>query len=181
MEGPISNPNEPLLATYGYPEEWAAFSEGHQEFLKRSQNIWDAIEMAFGRIHEHQDLLGKVTYFQGRLVVEDFMEILLLCGNGYGIGAQKILRGMYERAVTSRYLVDHPDEVQNFLDFHKVTSHKILRAIEQSVPHTIFTPKHAAQIKIEYEAVKEHFMVTDCKECNAPRSSDGCRRERRPP
>jgi hypothetical protein len=181
VEGPISNPNEPLLATYGYPEEWAAFSEGHQEFLKRSQNIWDAIEMAFGRIHEHQDLLGKVTYFQGRLVVEDFMEILLLCGNGYGIGAQKILRGMYERAVTSRYLVDHPDEVQNFLDFHKVTSHKILRAIEQSVPHTIFTPKHAAQIKIEYEAVKEHFMVTDCKECNAPRSSDGCRRERRPP
>jgi hypothetical protein len=166
MNPPVTNAkDDPIFATYGYPEEWSDFSLRHQEFLKRSENIWKAIDTAFRRSHEHLELLGKVTYFQGRLVVEEFMEILLLCGNGYGIAAQKILRGMYERAVTSRYLTTHPEEVQNFLDYHKVTSHKVLSAIEQSVPQDLFTPQHAAQIRAEYDAVKGHFLISDCKTC----------------
>jgi hemerythrin len=47
MKGPISNPNEPLMASYGYPEEWATFSKSHQEFLKRFKNIETAITVAF--------------------------------------------------------------------------------------------------------------------------------------
>lgn len=170
MKPPVSGMKDnPLSAEFGYPEEWTAFSARHQGFLMRIENIWKAVDTAFGPIHENLELLGKVTYFQGRLVVEEFMEILLLCGNGYGIGAQKLLRGMYERAVTSRYLMNHPEEVQNFLDFHKVTAHKVLIAVEQSVTQDIFSPKHAAQIEEEYEAVKEQFMVSDCKTCKTLR------------
>jgi hypothetical protein len=40
------------------------------------------------------------------------VEILLLSANGYGIGAQKLVRGMYERAVTARYL-SPPDTCTN--------------------------------------------------------------------
>jgi hypothetical protein len=36
-QGPISNADEPLQASYGYPQEWAAFSQTHQEFLKSSR------------------------------------------------------------------------------------------------------------------------------------------------
>jgi Family of unknown function (DUF5677) len=117
MQGPISNPDEPLSASYGYPEEWAAFSQNHQEFLKRFKKIETAIGVAFQRIHHTTQPLEKMIYFQGRLIVEDFMEILLLCGNGYGIGAQKLVRGMYERAVSARYLMNHPDEVEVFWIF----------------------------------------------------------------
>jgi Family of unknown function (DUF5677) len=164
-QSPISNADEPLQASYGYPEEWAAFSQSHQEFLKRFKNIENAIRVAFQRIHQTTQPLEKTIYFQGRLIVEDFMEVLLLCGNGYGIGAQKLVRGMYERAVTARYLMDHPDEVENFLDFHRVADYKFLIAIEQSMGTDVFSPAQAAKIRKDYESVKGQFTVSDCKTC----------------
>jgi uncharacterized protein DUF5677 len=169
MQGPISNLNEPLSASYGYPEEWAAFSKRHQEFLKRFKNIETAIAVAFQRIHQTTEPLEKTIYFQGRLIVEDFMEILLLCGNGYGIGAQKLVRGMYERAVSARYLMDHPNEVDNFLDFHRVADQKFLTAIEQSMGRDVFSPEQAAKIRSDYESVKSQFMISDCKTCGTSR------------
>ncbi len=57
------------------------------------------------------------------------MEILLLCGNGYGVGAMKILRGMYERLVTGRYLDAHPEETDTFFDFYHVSQYKLAQAI----------------------------------------------------
>lgn len=169
MQGPISNPDEPLSASYGYPEEWAAFSKAHQEFLKRFKNIEKAIEIAFLRIHQTTAPVEKTIYFQGRLIVEDFMEILLLCGNGYGIGAQKLVRGMYERAVTARYLTDHVEEVDNFLDFHRVSDHKFLIAAEQSAGRALFSLEQTNKIKKDYESVKGQFMVPDCRVCGTTR------------
>jgi Family of unknown function (DUF5677) len=169
MQGPISNADEPLSARYGYPEEWAAFSQNHQEFLKRFTNIEKAIEVAFFRIHHTTQPIEKMIYFQGRLIVEEFMEILLLCGNGYGIGAHKLVRGMYERAVSARYLMEHPDEVDNFVDFHRVSDHKFLMAAEQSTGRTIFKPEHAKKIEEDYESVKGQFMIPDCKVCGTTR------------
>ena len=62
----------------------------------------------------------------GRHVPEDFSEILLLCGNGYGIGALKLLRGMYERVVTMAYLLKHPEKAQDFVDRHLIEKQKCL-------------------------------------------------------
>jgi hypothetical protein len=169
MQSPISNPDEPLSASYGYPEEWAAFSKSHQEFLRRFKNIEQAITIAFVRIHQTKGPLEKMVYFQGRLTVEDFMEILLLCGNGYGIGAHKLVRGMYERAVSARYLMDHPEEVENFLDFHRVSDYKFLMAAEQSTGRRLFSPEQAKKIKEDYESVKGQFVVPDCKVCGTTR------------
>jgi len=169
LRAPSSNADEPLQASYGYPEEWAAFSQHHQEFLKRFKNIERAIVAAFNRIHQTTQPLQKTIYFQGLLIVEDFMEILLLCGNGYGIGAQKLVRGMYERAVSARYLVDHPEEVDNFLDFHRVADYKFLTAIEQSIGLGVFSAEQAAKIRRDYESVKSQFMVSDCNDCGTVR------------
>ncbi len=169
--GPISSADEPLQASYGYPDEWAAFSQSHQEFLKRFKNIEKAVSVAFQRIHQTTQPLEKTIYFQGRLIVEDFMEILLLCGNGYGIGAQKLVRGMYERAVSARYLMNHPDEIDNFLDFHRVTDYKFLVAIEQSMGADVFSAEQATKIRRDYESVKEQFSVSDCKTCRTTRTN----------
>ena len=168
-QSPISNADEPLRASYGYPEEWAAFSKSHQEFLRRFKNIEKAITVAFVRIQQTTNPLEKMIYFQGRLIVEDFMEILLLCGNGYGIGAQKLVRGMYERAVTARYLMYHPEEVDNFLDFHRVTDHKFLIAVEQSMGKDVFSAQQADQIRKDFADVKAQFEVPDCKVCGTTR------------
>lgn len=169
MQSPISNPDEPISGRYGFPEEWVAFSETHQEFLKRFKNIEHGIAVAFQRIHQTKTPLEKVIYFQGRLTVEDFSEILLLCGNGYGIGAHKLVRGMYERAVTARYLMDHPDETDSFLAFHRVSDYKFLMAAEQSTGRSLFSPEQVKKIKEDYESVKAQFVIPDCKVCGTTR------------
>ncbi len=168
MKPPISG-DQPLSAQYGYPEEWAAFSERHQEFLKRFKNIEQIIQTAFTRIQSTKGPLEKIIYLHGRLIVEDFMEILLLCGNGYGIAAQKVLRGMYERAVTTHYLKDNPNEAQLFLEFHRVSDYKYLIAVEESMGKDVFSPEQAEKIRQEYESVKEKFRVSACKHCPATR------------
>lgn len=166
----ISRPkDEPLSATYGCPEEWAPFSERHQEFLKRFGSIENAIHTAFDKGHESASGLAKVIYFQGRLVVEEFMEVLLLCGNGYGVGAQKIIRGMFERAVTARYLFGHPAEVHNFLDFNHVAQHKMLVVMQRSTGQAILSPEHDAEVKKQYERVKPQFMIPACETCGTTR------------
>lgn len=169
MQSPTSSADGPVSAQYGFPEEWAAFSETHQEFLKRFKNIEHGIAVAFQRIHQTKTPLEKVIYFQGRLIVEDFSEILLLCGNGYGIGAHKLVRGMYERAVTARYLMDHPDEIDNFLEYHRVSDHRFLMTAEESTGRSLFSPEQVKKIKEDYESVKDQFVIPKCKTCGTTR------------
>lgn len=157
----------PIL--YGYPEEWKSFAMRHQQFTRRFVNIDKALHTAFQRIHQTTGPTERTIYFLGRLGVEEFAEVLLLCGNGYGIGAQKLIRRMYERAVTARYLFTHPEETDNYLAFHRVTDYKLMGAIQSSMSPDVFSPEMAQKVKAEYEAVKERFMVTDCKTCETKR------------
>jgi hypothetical protein len=154
---------------FGYKEEWRAFGARHPEFLARFANIAKAIDVTFQRSFYSTELLDRTLYFLGRLVAEEFMEILLLCANGYGIGAQKLVRGMYERAVTARYLRDHPDEVANFRAFHKVADHKFLKAVQSSIGPDVFSRAQTDKIEREFEKVKERFMVPDCETCRTSR------------
>lgn len=56
----------------------------------------------------------------GWICAHDFQEILVLCGNGLGIGGLKLLRGLYEKAVVMQYLSAYPDEVQEFFDYNAI-------------------------------------------------------------
>lgn len=42
-------------------------------------------------------------------VADDFFDIQLLAVQGYGMGAVKLLRPLYERVVTALYLIKYPD------------------------------------------------------------------------
>ena len=106
---------ETTHALFGDPAEWKDFESRNPEFVRRIGNLFNTIELAFKSLLV-RERLDKILFHLDRLCAEDFSEILLLCGNGYGIGAEKVLRGMYERAVTATYLSQHPEEAANFLD-----------------------------------------------------------------
>src|SRR5260370_9495160 len=169
MESKSPNLGNSVSVLYGFPEEWRAFANRHLEFTARFENLAKAIDITFQRIHQTTGLTERTIYFLGRLAVEEFMEILLLCANGYGIGAQKLIRGMYERAVTARYLFKHPEETDNYLAFHRVTDHKLMVAIQSTMSPDIFSQEQVEKIKRKFEAVKDRFMVTDCKTCKTTR------------
>ena len=43
--------------------------------------------------------IDKFVYVYGNLIAEDFMELFLMAVNGYGYGAMKLLRSMYEHTI----------------------------------------------------------------------------------
>ena len=99
------------------------------------------------------------------------MEILLLCGNGYGVAALKVLRGMYERVVTSRYLHLHPEETESFLEFHWIQDHKLMQAIKETFGEDALEKQTVAEVEARFQGVKEQerFLVTDCRKCGTKR------------
>ena len=169
MNTPSEKQAQSIPIIFGYEKEWHAFGVRHSEFLNRFANIEKAVDAAFQRSWHTTEPLDRTLYFLGRLAVEEFMEILLLCANGYGIGAQKLVRGMYERAVTARYLRDYPNEVDNYLAFHKVAQHKFLKAVQSSIGNDVFSQVQIDKIEREFEEVKDRFMIPDCKICNTSR------------
>ena len=166
---PPNPPGNSIQMEYGFREEWSDFAGRHAEFTRRFENLSKTIDTAFQRTHQTSTMMERTVYFLGRLAVEEFMEILLLAANGYGIGAQKLVRGMYERAVTARYLYKFPDEVESYRAFHRVTDHKFLRAVRSTMGDDVFSPERTKQIEQDFKAVKDRFMIPDCKTCKTTR------------
>jgi hypothetical protein len=156
---------------FGFQEEWKFFREQHQLFLERYPNLKDAIETAFSWTSKEAKPIDKFVHFYGRLCVEDFFEVLLCCGNGYGAAALKLLRSLYEHAVTLRYLNVNPDMLDDFYDYHAVSHSKELTAVEEAFGKDAIPEKsqYFAKVREHYESVKSKFKVTACKECGAER------------
>ena len=155
--------------TFGDPKEWKDFEKRNLRFIQRYPQLQKAITIAFNRNTAFEEPIDKFIFMFGRLCVEDFSEIAVCCGNGYGHAGQKLLRGLYERAVTLRYLHEHPEEIEDFLDYYHVSQRKLKIACETTMGADTFTPEQAAEIENEFAAVKEKFMVTDCEKCGTKR------------
>src|ERR1700738_2973765 len=104
-------PDAPM-SLYGFSEASTDFDRRHPQWSAVLSRLWGVINMAFSRRQVMDTTIEKFVYFYGNLVAEDFMELFLMGVNGYGYGAMKLLRSMYEHTVTVKYLHDHPEELQ---------------------------------------------------------------------
>jgi hypothetical protein len=106
--------------TFGLPDEWNVFSKQHPILIEKLPLLFETLNKIFVRQVPTSNSADRVIFFLGRICFEDFMEILLLCGNGYGIGGMKLLRGLYERATTIGYIAKNPRKADQFLEYHHV-------------------------------------------------------------
>ena len=160
---------ENLVLSFGYPEEGEKFQQRHPLWAERFGNLVRAIDLAFTRVQIMSGPEDKVVYLYGRMCAEDFMEILLVCGNGYGAAGMKLLRSMYEHTVTLRYLHDHADEVGAFMDYHHVQEYKLMRPILETFGQDVLPSDTVADVERNYARVKKDFMITDCTRCGTKR------------
>ena len=72
----------------------------------------------------------KVVCGLTRMTIAGAVEAVVLCGNGCGLGAMKIVRGMYESRWTAEYLRRHPEEVEDYLEFSKILRWRRLHWLE---------------------------------------------------
>ena len=93
---------------FGNPAEWTAFKERNRVFLDRFIHLRGALRTAFLREVISAEPVDRLVFGLGRQATDDFLEILLLRGNGEAHGARKLLRSLFERVVTAKHLHDHP-------------------------------------------------------------------------
>ena len=125
------------------------------------------MNIAFSRTLLTGEPIERFAFGYGRFCCEDFWEVILLSTNGYGVGATKLLRTLYERAVTLHYLNDHPDELNDFYYYSFVAEHKLLKPILDTFGAQAFANTCVSEAEVEqrFQGVKDHFKVTDCKKC----------------
>ena len=157
-----SAPNE-QVSLYGFPDSATAFDKRHPQWTAVMSRLAQAIGLAFTRTQIMSTAIDKFVYFYGSLVTEDFMEIFLMAVNGYGYGAMKLLRSMYEHTVTLKYLHDHPDELQAFFDFDRVQQYKLMRPILDTFGQDALSTDIVRDTEHRYADVKDRFLVKSCR------------------
>ena len=90
---------EDQIRLYGFPDAATAFDQRHPQWSLVLTRLWQTINLAFTRRQTMDTPIDKFVYFYGNLVAEDFMELFLMAVNGYGFGAMKLLRSMYEHTI----------------------------------------------------------------------------------
>jgi hypothetical protein len=156
------NDNAPM-SLYGFAEASTDFDRRHPQWSAVMSRLWDAMNLAFSRTQVMDSQIEKVVYFYGNLIVEDFMELFLMAANGYGYGAMKLLRSMYEHTVTLKYLHDHPDELQAFFDFDRVQQYRLMKPILETFGESVMPTDIVSETERRYAEVKDKFMVKSCK------------------
>jgi hypothetical protein len=146
--------------TIGYPERWAAFNQRHARFVEQ---CYPSLIRTSEAILNRHVLIGSIAddviFLLGRAAFEDYCELWILAGNGYGIGALKILRGLYEKVVTLGYLEKHGEEVQKFVDYEVIQRHRLMNRVKRNqFLRDRFTAEDYNKIESEYEAVKDRFL-----------------------
>jgi len=149
----------------GFPNEWAEFARRNFRFLELHPHLSDIMNQAFLRTLTESDPIEKFAFGYGRLCCEDFQEAFLLCANGYGLGALKLLRTLYEHAVTLRYLHENSEELTRFYDYAYISEHKALKPILDTFGRQAFENSSISETEVEsnFQRVRENFLITDCK------------------
>jgi|GEM_PF-1193779 len=152
---------EPIVC-FGDQVAQSEFNRNHGELIKRLPHLFDTITTTLGLVHSKTMTQPDVVVASlARMSLEDFRQILVLCSNGETTGGMKLLRGMFERVTTAKYIHKHPDEADAFIHFFPMSRYKEMNAAKQF--H--LSEETIARLKDDREAVKDRYIVDDCKKC----------------
>jgi hypothetical protein len=153
----------------GNPKEWQPFAVRHPLLIERLGNLTDALNTIMNRRWTDDERVDTIIFVAGHMAVDDFMEIVTLCGNSEGHGAMKVLRSMFERVVTLRYLHAHPDEFERYYKYYWVSKRKMAHAIENTFQKGLIPKDRMQEIEDNYNKVKDEYKMTLCEKCGTTR------------
>lgn len=168
---------QPGTFEWGETPETDAFFDRHAGFYSAFERLVQLSNKCFAR-HMPTPYYGpEYTLFSlGDSCRQDYMEILFLAVHGYGTGASKLLRGLYERAVALAYMLKDQDKITRFRNFAAVQEYKAMKdalkvTTEDQWIASMGGHHTLAEVTARFEAVREDFQQTDCKKCGTKRPS----------
>jgi hypothetical protein len=101
-------------------------------------------------------IAGMVVFGLGRVIVDDFAEVITLSGNARGIGAYKILRGLYERLVTAAYIAKNRSEARPFAEDEAIKRWKLWQRMLELSPglKDSLPPEKLATLEADYRSAQ---------------------------
>ena len=156
------------MTSFGHEDEQQQFAEKHAAALEAVTAAHKAaLELLKSAQAKTESTEQKTILALGLACLKEFEEIVLLCGNGYGSGATKLLRTFFERVTTVGYLGKHPDKVQQFIGYTAVHWHKLLTEAEKKHDSVGLSEEEIAKIRADFETVREKYQDA-CRKCGAP-------------
>ena len=184
----------PRVLTIGNADVQRRFATNHAAFLEEYTLIYEVLRKTFLRTLrrppaeeverllllpeddpqvleiEKKRMADIQIFVLGRTAADDFAELFILAANGYGTGAFKILRGMYERIVTAGYLAIKPAEARDFADNEAIEKKKLWREYVVAMPelkHRI-SEDRIQRMEKEYDEARVKRKTKFCSKCNQP-------------
>jgi hypothetical protein len=163
---------KPMEFHWGATPESDAFFDRNPKFYDSFERLMILANKTFGREYQPKDGLQDIAFNVGETCRTDFLEILFLAVHGWGIGASKLVRGLYERAVALAYMIKHPEKAERFVRYAAIQEYKVMLpavelAGEEEFDKMMGGTTTVAQIKQFRETIKKEFQVELCKKCHA--------------
>lgn len=112
---------------FGETSESNAFFDRQPSFYSIFERLVRVCNICFGP-RPPTSLPDDIYLRLGVTCRTEFLEVLFLAANGHAIGATKLLRGLYERAVTLAYLLKHPEKVKRFVEYAAINEYRLIEA-----------------------------------------------------
>ncbi len=161
---------------FGETKELNSFLDRNPYFYSAFEQLTLIINKCFSREPGFRNRLEHVGFMLGEACRDDFLEILQLASQGYGNGASKLLRGLYEHAVTLTYIVKFPEKAERFVRYAAIQEYKAMNAAlqvssEENFDAVMKPRTTAAQIRELYEKIKPEFQTTACRKCKSKQTA----------
>lgn len=145
---------------FGFPDFWPkVYSEHKSRFDALGDLIQLGNEMIGTAEVSSSTSVQNVICALARGTVSGASEARVLCGNGCGAGAMKVVRGMFESRWIAEYLCRNPDDVQDYLDFSKVLLWRRVCWLQKSnLNHANrISPDQLKKVETDLNQVKDRF------------------------
>jgi hypothetical protein len=154
---------------FGETVQSNAFFDRNPKFFPAFIRLMAVGDKCFARKFTPTNRAEDICFDLGQTCRDDFVEIVFLAVNGYGVGAAKLLRGLYERAVALGYIVKHPEKAEKFVRFAAIQDYKGINAAREIASPQDFDkaipPARVEEVRKLYEEIKPEFEVTRCRQC----------------
>jgi hypothetical protein len=155
------------------PHHQDVIQERSPKFARVLPDLILSLQRLTNRTVTTKTLADRLVFAFTQIAVEDFAEIIVLCKAGYGLGALKSLRSLYEHLVTLSYISKNPTEADRFLDYQPINEGKVLNQAKELGQEGLFglSQEHMEEIEKAYKEAKKSFQVSLCKTCKTTRTN----------
>jgi hypothetical protein len=140
------------VAPFGFPAFAPTLSAKYGPALRLADAHSHLANEMLAALPKEMKTEQAVIYTLVRMTTTGWVELLILVGNGAGLGAMKIARGMFETSVMAEYLRQVPGEIKDYIGYGRVLMYRRMK----QWPDTI-TAEETAKVEKEYNRVKSRF------------------------